>query len=529
MSDPRRAGTRSLLATAAALSACVAATGCLPLWENSALHERLSRACDEHRHADLEPLARQILQADRRTHGQDAAQTLRDLRIVANMISWSGRPQEGVRAGEAALAEHQRVYGADDYRTAPALRSLGFLLADAARPAEAERAFDRAAEACRRAPDRDTANDIGEKPCDRHSDWSLSQGYRALGLYEKAEPLLLRYRTTPSFLSTIESSIGDLDDLGDFYFEYGDYPKALWYYRTCNAVWESVHSDGSATASPLYEAGGIKVTLGNSAHAFHSVAPSCLEDFIEASERAGRQQQSASLRLRERLAWQRADIGAAERDLLGEVERKLHSDWFTPVSLTYPYEALGFLYSKKQLYDRAAQAFEHAHHYREQHWALLSLPEQHQHLADRLDSLLLRGDNAAAAGDVHKAEASFLAFAALAQRDLNNRHRWRMEGAARLAGLYAKSGRHDDALAMWERYLAQSESSRGRDHLDYAHGLAEQSGVYQAMGQVRKAEHARQLARSIRAVRDREVDTTSDLPIPAALQSKRALAKEPGN
>ncbi|MBI5506182.1 MAG: tetratricopeptide repeat protein [Deltaproteobacteria bacterium] len=493
------------------------------------MHERLSSARDEHRHAETEPLARQLYQAHREDEGADAPRTLGDLRAIANMISWSGRTEEGVRAGEQTLAEYERVYGAGDYRTGPALRNLGYLLGHAARPADAERAFERAAEVCRLAPDRDAANEIGEKPCDRFSDVAIADGYRELGLYDKAEIFELAYRTAPDPFASPQWHVGDLAMLGKFYFEYGEYPKALWYLRACKKLWERAHPDVSTETPPIYQAPGIKMMLGNGAHTFSSIAPSCLEDFIDATERVGRRQQSQSLRELEKRNWQRADTGAAERQLKSDIERELGRDWVSPLRVAYPYEALGFMYNKTERYAQATDAFEHAHQYQQQNWALLSRPEQDHHVDDRLDSLLMRGDNAAASGDLPRAEASYLAFAALAQSNLNNRHRWRLDGSARLAGLYAGAGRNDEALAMWKRYLAQAESSRGTDHLDYAWGLAGQAEVYRAMGRAREADAAERRAQAIRAVRTPQIDAARDLPLPAALQSNGALAKELAN
>ncbi len=528
-----RTGARPF-ASALMLTAYVASSalsGCSPVWRPGGLQERLSRACYEHKHAELEPLARQIHEAERRSYGDDAPRTLADLRMIANMISWSGRTEQGVHAGELALAEHRRVYGAGDYRTGPALKNLGDLLADAGRSVDAEEAYDSAAAVCRQAPaanKADAAHSSGQQACGPDFNRSISVGYRTLGLYEKAEPFLVSYLTGDYRLAAPQFSAGDLDDLGDFYFEYGHYPKALWYYRACKRLWEKVHPAAAATTTPVYQAPGVKVMLGNGAHAFYSVAPSCLEDYIEATERAGRSDESALLRRWEERAWQSADTDAAERELVHDIERELGSDWFTPLSAAYQYEALGFLYNKKGRYAEASLALEQAHRRQRENWALLSQPEQSQNLSGRLDSLLLRGDNAAAGGDIPKAEASYLAFEALAQSLSNSRHRWRLDATARLGRLYFRSGRYDQALSAWQLYLAQAERSRGRGHLDYAWGQAEIALVYQKMGRTAQADQASRTAQAIRAAHAAELDTIRDLPLPAALQSGATVANDSG-
>lgn len=509
-------------ARTAVLGACAVLAGCLGLSPAERLNERLWIADARHRHSELEPLARRIYEIERK-NGDDSPQALASLLTIAHMISRSGRPEESLRAGERALAQYERVYGRDDYRTALAVRSLGDFLCDASRPADAERTYDRAVRMCLDAPGEVRAALSVGHDCGAWSNVSLSNGYQRLGRYEKAEPLVISFRTRASRFSTTQSCVGDLAGLGDFHFEYGNYPKALWYYHACENLWGRVQHEASKAKTPIYRSRGVEVALGNGAHAFSSIAPSCVENLIEATGRAGDEARAATLREQERAAWNGADTDVAEHDLLRSIALMSANDSFAPISLAYEHEALGFLYNRKQRYGEATPAFERAHEIQQKNWDLLSEAERYSAARARLDSLLMRGDNAAAAGNVAMAEQSYAAFVELAGRYLNGRHRWRFEGFARLGSLYAQHGRYDDALAAWQRFLEQAASSRGGEDLDTAWGLTQQAAVYRAMGRARDAQRATSRALRIRAQRVPEIAAVRDLPMPASSPSNAAV------
>ncbi|HYC01178.1 MAG TPA: tetratricopeptide repeat protein [Candidatus Limnocylindrales bacterium] len=502
------------------LAAAATTIACGPQYRLNMLEQRLVSASDRHDHRLAEHLAEELVERTHEKSGPISLEYRDALRKQAHVLAENDRGQLALDTMQKSLELDVAFFGSGDYRLEQGYYELATIQFGLEQREAAKRSIDTAVELCNHISDADRSTFV----CGLMSEYGFSRHYRQLGLYERAEALLLSSEARPFMPTPVTFEISGLSMLGDFYFEYGDLGKALWYYEKSRKLWQAAVPPAEVGEHEVYRArgGDISMSVVDTAHDFHSIAPRSLERLISVTDRLGRFGDSSRLRSEETDRW--LDAPEAQLTIRRRIDFEMDT-WRSPYRLALQWQALGFYRWKRGLLGQAIESYETAMRWAEKEWEKHSIYERHFPYEDLLDGRLVLGDLYTAAARFSDAEAQYRLFLDEVDRYFNVRHRWRLDGRARLAMLHHASGDHGHALAAWNEYLRLAEQVRGKEHAEYAWGLHNLAETKDALGESAEARRLRARARILWDEYAKAVAAVDDLPLPATLKPYEALIK----
>lgn len=417
----------------------------------------------------------------------------------------------------------------------PALLSLARIERTAARWSQLRETLDRITNICsnlRKESPQVVGVDFGT--CSRDTYYRLDTLYRATGDEERWARAYLFSDSLAGTRRDRRGGISMLTVLGRGYAEFGAYPEALWYLNRCLDELAPLYGRG-ASPSPAVQTPtpGVELVVTDGAHSFNSVAPRCLDNVIEIYRRTGDERRAEDLARWHRTLWARAPDAEPElRKKVSFADHAWHSDFLTS---SYANDLAFYLASKGRVEDSIRA-------YREAIAWIDGAVERDGGFAGEypsglhVDELLGLARACEKAGRWTEAEAAYERAGEIVDARFPPRSRSRLDslaGRARCARARTMEKTTDTnrpsnlnrSRTLWECYLEVAEEIRGRDHADYALGLAGLADTLDKLGSTKQAAMARQQAATIRAAYNRRIDEVTDLPLPMSLRSPPSPAK----
>ena len=501
------------------LALALVAAGCAAEARIERLHLDLAAELATGHDDQAEELERAIRQLANQRWGEPSMKNYDVRNALARTYGNWQRTAHATKLASATVADMEHVYGVGDPRVTYALIPLARSYLCAFDWKHAEGVIDTAAAICRR-PE---ARSDPDGTCDFYADLAINYLYLEAGAYRKSVDAFLLMNNVRHFPPDWVTRESMLTALGRQYAEGGFYPEAAWYLQRCVEEARGRFERPPATAGTFWRSssGDVETQYVESAHAFQSQAPKCLDDLIELRRKTGDDAAADLLEHWHLELWSRGP------DLAGKLEARARrtdetqrSDLLTAYDLT----TVGYYYSQK---DRPADAIR-AYAESVRRVDRLSSWDQRSGCCPYglriLDQMLGLGDAHERAGHLIEAETVYRRADEIAARELNPHHKWRLETLARLARTQSSQGHFESAEASWRSYLERAVRLRGNDHADYAFGL---NGLAQAMAGAGRATEAAAASKHAAAVwkdYSRRMDAAADLPLPASLLSSPSPA-----
>jgi len=502
-----------------AVACLCTASGCGAAYRIHVVRNDLHLAASLHQHELAVKLAAENLRLNAETHGVESIEYRNALRRQATVMAEADFGDTATEVLKQTLVLDDRLYEPLHPEKTYGLHSLAYFQIGMGRPHLGAEPLEAAVGICERLD----ATQRTDWPCGSTAEWQFAGSFRQMGNYERAEQLLLSSNARASVFVNAELEISGLASLGDFYVEYGNLPKANWYYERSKRLWEVLHaSPEPRSGKTIYRDRDVSIDIQAIAHGFPNVAPRCTENMTWLSERLGRFPEAETLRIEEKRRW--AEAPRMEKGLLEAIAYE-EKTWASPPRLSWQRQALGFYRYRKGDLAGAIEAYERGMQDAEREWAMQSLFERHFPKELLLDGRLVLGDLYMEARRFEDAERQYRLFLDDVDRFFNSRHRWRLEGRARLALLHLRAGRHDRSEATWQDYLNVAQTIRGKDHAEYAWGLHGLAETKSASNEINEAQKLKASARAIWNDYERSMAAVKDLPLPATLKPFESLIK----
>jgi tetratricopeptide (TPR) repeat protein len=305
--------------------------------------------------------------------------------------------------------------------------------------------------------------------------------------------------------------------LGHWHALGGLYPEARWLLRRCVDESRARFESSSGSRRVWTDASGdVSIDVVDSAHAFDSQEPRCLEELLRVERLAGDGNDARDLAAwRKRLWSEGPDL---EKQLIRQA-RFSEEAWHAVGRTTSDENTLAWYYRGKGRPLDAIATWEHADRRLKESLALYGRHGGEGNAWRHLDILLGLGEAREEVDRLADAEAAYRSAIGIAESELHPSHAWRLETRARLAAVLHRRGDLAHAEEHWRRYLAAAGQQRGVDHADYARGLEGLAKTLAESGHPQASFDLLRRALRIRAAYAKRMDAVQGLPLPPALRS----------
>lgn len=362
--------------------------------------------------------------------------------------------------------------------------------------------------------------------CHRHEQPWFARGpcgdellrlYMETGACRKAAAEFLRNDSDSVLGEDRRSGVSSVILLGRRYVECGALPEARWYLNVCADEARGRSPSGSSSQTVWTSAAGdVALAFVDSAHAFESQAPRCLEDLIPLERLVGHGERSQFFS-----RWQR-DLWRSGPDLEQELRERVrftHRAWRSDILTADELNTLAWYYRGKERNADAIATWRDASQKIDRLVARYgrypSGSTEWRH-TDILQGLAAACEDT---GDLSCAEASWKRASILAETGRHPSHAWRLDTLAGLGRTQLRLGQAAAAETTWKRFLEIAAEQRGNDHAEFARGLSGLADAREAAGDPTEARLLRTRAASVLAAYRRRVDAVRELPLPVALRS----------
>lgn len=478
--------------------------------------------------ARAQQLEQRIFELADLDYGPEAEDTFELRADIAATYGWARQTARALAMAEADLVRLEDLHGRDDIRTLAPRLAMAWTLVAARRWTDAKAATDRVAAICHR--EERCPGPHADRCCTPYDDRygrcrrELDDLYMATGDSRSANAEFLHTEATAVLRDHPQSRLSALTLIGRRYAETGDLPQARWYLRRCvDESRDEVAQPAGSRRVWSDPAADIRIDIVDSAHAFDSQAPRCLDDLIALERNTGNNRDADALAQWRTELWHR---GPDLEDELKERVRRSIATWNDEALTAWDLDTLGWYYRGK---DRTAEAIEA--------WTEASRLLDRLRASDgrerdgatawrHVDVLLGLGGACEEAARLMEAENAYRRASVLCEAEMHPLHACRLDSLAGLAQVQSRQGAGSEAEGTWRRYIEITAVARGRQHADLARGLAGLADARQKRGYSRQARTLRAEATRIRAGYSRRMDAACNLPLPS-LRSPPSPASDP--
>jgi tetratricopeptide (TPR) repeat protein len=499
------------------LIASALVSGCMAYGRIQNMQRELGSALARGREAEAVKIAAEITELSNRTYSPVDIDHLRARHDIIETFGCWLRTDRALEMADEWLLELRGLDGhaGGSVVEAAALVAKEQTLLCAHRWRDAAAITDRIAEICRPS-ELDGAN--YSDPCDVYIGWRIADRYADVGEPDKAVAAYLRWHSRDPGTSVNQVRAPLLTGFGRYYSESGRFAESLPYFERC--------LDGALERDAQYrrpdakvwtsDDGNVEVILIDSAHAFDTQTPRCLEDLVVIQRKLGNADEAARLEALWQHLWRTGPDGEA---YLRERVRIARFAWHNDRIVAHRLHDLGFYYLGKERVPDAIAAYEQAVELLEHGTSANPLEGRCFHgpnLADDLVDLAGAYSRAARHDDAVRTYARAEMVAAV---ELHPGHELFLDAVAGRAAAERDLGLLADSEASWRRYVALAERRRGKDHANVAYGLAALADVLTASGRDVDARSLRDRAHAVRSHYALQVAAARKEGVPASLLS----------
>ncbi|MFN2376780.1 MAG: tetratricopeptide repeat protein [Candidatus Binatia bacterium] len=483
------------------LLAALAGAGCHADYRIARLEMKIAEDRQLGHVAKAEEDERRLLTLAREHYSEGSRVDIRVRSELARAHARWGNTKRAFAMADQLLADLERLHGPGSALTTPALLTKAEIHLQLREWKAAENLADRIVGICKAVPQPPPTQN--QANCDWHERMRPREIYFLAGAFEK---------WADAFHVVAAKAASDDDKglhlhmestLGEHYADYGLYAEALWYLESCVDHSRPAYERRRAAEQPLWSSasGDVEIVVPDYAHDFHSQSPPCLETVIDVKTRLG---DAATVR---RLSDWRRELWARGPD------REKHFRNYIKISdgawgpfLTARYaNDLAWYYLGKGRLDDAIRAFEDAGARIDQAVVDGFTFQDDYPSYTHTDILLGLGAAYEDSGRFLEAEAAYRRASEIAAEHFHPKRDRRLTAMTGAARCLALAGKQDEARSAWQAYLDVAAKVRGKDHADYAVGLAGLAELRSASGREREAADLRRRAESIRnAVLERQ-------------------------